>query len=112
MISKQYEELEDLYKKDPQLMYSRIKQMKKPKRKSANTAIKGKNGKVLFEKEQVLNRWGASKRQSNIKIRNLRKRLSHKKLVWLTASSGDNAPPPLTSGLTRLLQFMGFLRTK
>jgi len=57
LVNKQCEELEDLANKNQQLLYNKIKTMTKPKMKTANTALKNKNGDVIFEKVQVLERW-------------------------------------------------------
>ena len=57
LINKQCDELEDLANKNQQLLYKKIKTMTKPKIRYANTALRNKNGDVIYEKEQVLDRW-------------------------------------------------------
>ena len=57
LISKQCEELEDLADNKQQLLYKKIKTITKPKIKNASTALRNKNGDVIYEKEQVLERW-------------------------------------------------------
>ena len=44
----------DLANRNQQLLYKKIKTMTKPK---VNTALRNKNGDVIYEKEQVLDRW-------------------------------------------------------
>lgn len=55
-IESQCAELEDLEKKNMQLMYSKIKLMAR-KSQPANTALKNKDGKVVMEQQDVLDRW-------------------------------------------------------
>ena len=50
-------ELEELEKKDIQIMYSKIKKMSKHSSKPANTALKDNNNNIVFEKELILKRW-------------------------------------------------------
>ena len=57
LINKRCEELEDLANNNQQLLYKKIKTMTKPKIKRANTALRNKNCDVIYEKEQVLDRW-------------------------------------------------------
>jgi len=56
-ITLQCTDLEDLEKKNIQLMYSKIKRMSKNKSRPANTALKDKNGKVVMEQQDILHRW-------------------------------------------------------
>ena len=56
-IEEQCNELEDLEKRDVQLMYNRIKTMSKKSCRPANTAIKTKNGEVVVEQQDILDRW-------------------------------------------------------
>ena len=50
-------ELEDLEKKDIQMMHNKIKAMRKGYSSNANTALRGKDGKIIINKENILKRW-------------------------------------------------------
>ena len=50
-VSEQCAELEDLERKDIQMMYSKIKNMSKKTSRPANTTQKDKNNNSVFEKE-------------------------------------------------------------
>ena len=56
-INNQCLELEDLQNKDTLMMYNKIKGMNKISCRTANNALKDKNGNVLFEEESVKKRW-------------------------------------------------------
>ena len=56
-MNDQCAKLEELEKKDIQIMYSKIKKMSKHSSKPANTALKDNNNNIVFEKELILKRW-------------------------------------------------------
>ena len=56
-MNDQRAELEELEKKDIQIMNSKIKKMSKHSSKPANTALKDNNNNIVFEKELILKRW-------------------------------------------------------
>ena len=56
-IEEQCNELEDLEKKNIQLMYNKIKNMSKRTCRPANTALKTKEGEVVMEEQDILDRW-------------------------------------------------------
>ena len=56
-IEEQCNELEDLEKKNIQQMYNKIKAMTKRSCRPANTALKTKNGEVVMEQQDILDRW-------------------------------------------------------
>ena len=50
-------EIEDLAKKDQQLMYEKVKEITCKKKINRSNAIKRDNGTVLMETEEVMERW-------------------------------------------------------
>lgn len=56
-MNHQYEELENLQKRDISLMYNKLRTMYKRKTRPANNAIKNKSGIIMFEKEDIKQRW-------------------------------------------------------
>ena len=56
-IEEQCNELKDLNKKNLQLLYNKIKKMSKRACRLANTALKTKEGEVVMEKQDILDRW-------------------------------------------------------
>ena len=56
-INDQCVELEDLEKRDVQMMYNKIKKMSQRSCPTANTAMKGKDDETIFEKGDIQNRW-------------------------------------------------------
>jgi len=56
-IEEQCKELEDLEKRNIEQMYSKIKKMTKKTSRPANTALKTKDGEVIMEEQDILDRW-------------------------------------------------------
>ena len=57
MMNNQCSEIEDLAKKDTQIMYERIKAVTNRKRLHTGNSIKKKNGTVAMEENEVMDRW-------------------------------------------------------
>ena len=55
-INDQCTDLEDLQKKDPCLMYHKIRSMNKAKPQNANIALRDKSGNFIFEKDKTKTR--------------------------------------------------------
>ena len=56
-MNDQCEELYNLQKKTISLLYNKLRTMHKRKTRAANKAIKNKSGKIMFEKEDIKQRW-------------------------------------------------------
>ena len=57
IINNQCDEIEELEKKDQQLMYNKIKNLTNPNKKIGKTTLKDKNGHTILEKKHILARW-------------------------------------------------------
>ena len=56
-VNQQCNEIQDLEKKDIQMMYSKIKYMTKKTCAAANSALRNKKGEIVFDNHDILARW-------------------------------------------------------